>query len=183
MEKEKIKIVGICGSIRPNSSASCILQTIARMIPSDINFTIYTGLEQIPPFNDSQVVPLPVQQFITLLEQADGVLFCTPEYAFGVPGVLKNALDWTVATTAFSDKPVAVITAASSGEKAHASLLLTLTALGTKRTEEANLLISFVRNKLDEKGEVKDVETLEAIKEVVNAFIKTIEGSKVSEIS
>lgn len=152
-------------------------------MPAETDLTIYTELELIPPFNDSPVIPLPVQQFIALIEQADGVFFCTPEYAFGVPGILKNALDWTVATTAFSDKPVAVITAASSGEKAHASLLLTLTALGTKRTEEANLLIPFIRTKLNEKGEVIDVATVEGIKKAVNAFIKMIEAGKISSVS
>jgi len=109
-----------------------------------------------------------------LITEADGVFFCIPEYAFGVPGALKNALDWTVSTTAFSEKPVALITAASQGEKAHAALLQTLTALGTKINEDVTLLISFIRSKLNEKNEIKDIPTLNAIKTIVDSFIQTI---------
>jgi NAD(P)H-dependent FMN reductase len=56
------------------------------------------------------------------LNNAHGVLICAPEYAFGVPGILKNLLDWTVGSGEFVNKPLAVITAATRGDKAHASL-------------------------------------------------------------
>ena len=64
------------------------------------------------------------------IEEADAVLICTPEYVFSLPGILKNALEWTVSTTVFSDKPTALLTASSSGEKAHESLLLVMKTLG-----------------------------------------------------
>jgi chromate reductase, NAD(P)H dehydrogenase (quinone) len=183
MEKNKIKIIGISGSLRPASSASAVLRVVAGLVPAHVDFTIYTGLGEIPPFDDSNNVSLSVTHFIKLVTEADGVFFCTPEYAFGVPGVLKNALDWTVSSTAFSFKPVAMITAASSGDKAHASLILTLTALGTKITEDTALLISFIRTKLDEKNEVKDIATLDAVKKLVNTLIRTIESNQDTSIT
>lgn len=176
MAQKKIKIIGISGSLRSDSSASAIVELVARLVPANVDFEIYRGLEQIPPFNDSKDIPAAVNDFIRLITEADGVFFCIPEYAFGVPGALKNALDWTVSSTAFSDKPVALITAASSGEKAHAALLLTLNAIGTKIPEGATLLISFIRSKLNGKKEVTDIATADAIKETVNTFIKTIES-------
>ena len=181
--ENKIKIVAISGSLRPSSSASAVLRVVAGLVSSQVDFNIFTGLGEIPPFNDSNEVPIPVANFIEHIRKADGVFFCIPEYAFGVPGALKNALDWTVSSTAFSDKPVALITAASSGEKAHAALLLTLSALGTKISEGATLLISFVRSKLNENGEVDDIPTLNAIKKLIGEFIQTIESSQANLIN
>jgi NAD(P)H-dependent FMN reductase len=178
MADKKIKIVGISGSLRASSSATAILQVVAALMPGHVDFKIYTGTGEIPAFDDSKEIPFPVTDFIRQIENADGVFFCMPEYAFGVPGALKNALDWTVATTAFSDKPVALITAASQGEKAHAALLLTLNAIGTKITEDATLLISFIRSKLNEQNEIKDIATLDAVKKVVVSFIEMVEANK-----
>ena len=175
MKEKKIKIIGISGSLRSNSSASAVLNVVAGLIPPQVDFEIYTGLATIPPFDDSNEAPSPVAGFIDLITKADGVFFCIPEYAFGVPGALKNALDWTVSTTVFSDKPIALITAASSGEKAHAAFLLTLNAIGTKMTADSTLLISFIRTRLNEKNEVKDTHTLDAIRKVINALILSIE--------
>lgn len=175
MVKDKIKITGISGSLRSSSSASAMLRVVKELFPVHVEFTIYDGLSSIPAFNDSDETPPEVNEFIKMITEADGVFFCIPEYAFGVPGALKNALDWTVSSTAFSDKPVALITAASQGEKAHAALLLTLSAIGTKIEDAARLVISFVRTKLDENGKVKDPVTMDAVTKVVQAFLQSIE--------
>lgn len=176
MINQKIKILGISGSLRANSSASAILNVVAGLVPEEIEFTIYNDLARIPAFNDSNEIPKPVADFIKLVSEADGVFFCIPEYAFGVPGALKNALDWTVSSsTAFPGKPVALITAATGGEKAHAAFLLTLQAISTKITARATLLIPFIRSKLNEKNEVKDIATLDSIKTVINSLIGTID--------
>ena len=128
--KGKIKILGISGSLRSNSSASAILNIVGGLAPQNVEFYIYNEFADIPAFNDSNEIPEPVAHFIKLVSDADGVFFGIPEYAFGVPGALKNALDWTVSSsTAFPGKPVALITAATGGDKAHAAFLLTLKAI------------------------------------------------------
>jgi len=176
MSEKKINILGISGSLRPNSSASAILNIVAGLVPEKAAFTIYNGLAGIPAFDDSNEIPEPVAALIELLSEADGVFFCIPEYAFGVPGALKNALDWTVSSsTAFPNKPVALITAATGGDKAHAAFLLTLKAMSTRIPEGATLLLSFVRSKLNEKNEVKDLATLDSIKGVINSLIQSID--------
>ena len=174
--KGKIKILGISGSLRTNSSASAILNVVAALIPEHVEFSIYNGLAGIPAFDDSNDIPELVEDFIKLLSDSDGVFFVIPEYAFGVPGALKNALDWTVSSsTAFPGKPVALITAATGGDKAHAAFLLTLKAMSTKIPEGATLLLSFIRSKLDEKNEVKDPATLDSIRTVINSLIGAID--------
>ena len=180
MMKRKIKILGISGSLRTNSSATAILNVVAGLAPEQVEFTIYNGLAEIPAFNDSNEIPETVEAFIKLLSEADGVFFVIPEYAFGVPGALKNALDWTVSSsTAFPDKPVALITAATGGDKAHAAFLLTLKAISAKIPEGATLLLSFIRSKLNEKNEVKDIVTLDLIKRVINSLIDKIEQAPI----
>ena len=178
--KGKIKILGISGSLRSNSSATAILSVVAGLVPENVEFTIYNGLAEIPAFNDSNEIPGTVEAFIKLLSDADGVFFVIPEYAFGVPGALKNALDWTVSSsTAFPNKPVALITAATGGDKAHAAFLLTLKAISSKIPEGATLLLSFIRSKLNEKNEVKDMATLDSIKRVINSLIDEIEQAPI----
>ncbi len=178
MITKKINILGISGSLRSLSSAGTILEIVADRFPDHVNFTTYSGLEKIPAFDDSRPLPLPVEDFIQQIATADAVVFCIPEYAFGVPGALKNALDWTVSSTAFSDKPVALITAASNGEKAHAAMSLTLGALGSRISTETKLLVPFIKTKLDEKGRVTDPDLLNSIQRIIQALLQTIDTSQ-----
>jgi len=176
MSQRKISILGISGSLRANSSATAILNIVAGLVPEKVDFTIYNGLAGIPAFDDSNDIPEPVADLVKLLSEADAVFFCIPEYAFGVPGALKNALDWTVSSsTAFPGKPVALITAATGGDKAHAAFLLTLKAISSKIPEGATLLLPFIRSKLNEKNEVKDMATLDSIRTVINSLIDGIQ--------
>ncbi|MEJ7587383.1 MAG: NADPH-dependent FMN reductase [Ferruginibacter sp.] len=175
MEKDKINILAISGSLRNSSSNSSIIRQIKTMMPENVNYKIYDGLGNIPPFDDADAIPAPVTGWRNEIEAADAVLFCSPEYAFGVPGTLKNALDWSVGSVAFSFKPVALITASSGGEKAHAALQLILTALGTKLAD--SLLIPFVRTKLNDRGELSDTVTMLAVQSLVTKLILAITGN------
>lgn len=168
-------ILAISGSLRSNSSNNAVIDTAAKIIGDRANFTIYQGLGSLPHFNDAAEPPKEVIEFREMIKAADGVLICSPEYAFGVPGVLKNALDWTVTSGEFVYKPVALITAATDGSHAHASLLLTLGAITAALSDDTTLLLSFIRSKLDATGQVKDAATLQAIANVMNAFLQKIQ--------
>lgn len=169
---KKTRILGIPGSLRTNSSSHAILRAAAGMMPHDIEFTIYDGVGSLPHFDDTENEQ--VSGFRNLLRTADAVFICTPEYAFGVPGSLKNALDWTVSSGDFDQKPVALITASSVGEKGHAAMLQILTAISARIPEGATLLISFIRAKLNEKGEIKDAATENAVRSVVLSLLSSL---------
>jgi chromate reductase, NAD(P)H dehydrogenase (quinone) len=177
-----VRILAISGSLRAGSSNTSILRSVVRMAPENVEIKIYEGLAEIPPFSpesDGLHSPQPVQYLRQLVKEADGVIICTPEYAFGVPGVLKNALDWTVSTGEFNEKPVSSISASplySGGDKALASLLLTLSALGT--VEASTLSIPSINKKMNEKKEVSDTETSELLKSLLNRLLKTIKERK-----
>ena len=74
-------------------------------------------LADVPPFNpdlDTDTAPVEVVRFRAALEACDAILICSPEYAHGVSGVLKNALDWVVGSGELMDKPIALINASST---------------------------------------------------------------------
>jgi NAD(P)H-dependent FMN reductase len=170
-------IFAISGSLRSGSSNHNILRFLGEHIPADITYNIYENLAQIPPFDpglDNEDPPKPITELRSAIANADAIIICTPEYAFGVPGQLKNALDWLVSSSTLVDKPVSLITASSSGEYAHPSLLRTLGALSANVIEDACLLIPFIRAKMDGEGNIRDEvvkqELVRAFREVLSAM-------------
>ena len=170
MSNSRKTILAISGSLRENSSNNAVINAVAGMVSDDVDFVIYKGLGTLPHFDDSKEPAAEVLALRKQLREADGVLICSPEYAFGVPGVLKNGLDWTVSSGEFVNKPLALITAATGGDKAHASLLLTFQALSARLSNETKLLIQFVRSKMDDKSNIKDEATLTAIRAAINGL-------------
>ncbi|MEM5004677.1 NAD(P)H-dependent oxidoreductase [Priestia megaterium] len=180
MDKNRIKILAISGSLRKNSSNTNVLYAISNLRSENIDFQFYEGLEHLPHFNpeiDTDSPPDPVKDLRNQLKLADGVIICTPEYARGVPGSLKNALDWVVSSGEFMDKPVAVISASShssGGEKARESILLTLEMIEAKIPKERTLQIGAVGTKINNKIEILDSTTSEQLKSVLNSLISSI---------
>src|SRR5678815_2488952 len=97
--KDRVRVLAISGSLRRASSNSALIEAVARLAPDTVDVSIYRELETLPPFNpdrDSGPAPAAVARFRAALQACDAVLISSPEYAHGVPGVLKNALDWLV---------------------------------------------------------------------------------------
>jgi len=170
-------ILAISGSLRSGSSNHNILNYIKSRTPADVNFYIYDDLAAIPPFdpgNDNDTPPEPVSKFRNLLADSDGIIICTPEYAFGIPGQLKNALDWTVSSGSFSGKKTALITASSQGENAHEAMIKVLGAIDASLSGETTLLISFIRSKIESDGNITDPETEQKIAFVFNSLLNIV---------
>jgi len=170
----KGNILAISGSLRSGSSNHNILTFLGGLAPAYIHYSIYDRLADIPPFDpglDNEQPSEAVAELRDLMKNASGVIICTPEYAFGVPGQLKNMLDWMVSSSSLVDKSVALITASSVGSHAHASLLLTLSALSAKVIDGATLLIPFIRSKIDAGGNITDQETEKALRNVMEVFL------------
>ena len=92
----------------------------------------------------------------------------------GIPGSLKNLLDWTVSSSDFSNKPVVAITASSLGQKAHASLVGTLQVIEARITESTQLLISFIKTKVNDRQQITDENTLKDVRIAMDAFIAVL---------
>ncbi len=174
MEK-KLTILCISGSLKSTSSNTNILRFISTVVPEDVLIRIFDGLDAIPHFSpEIKETIKTVENFRQKIKEADAVIFSTPEYAFGVPGVLKNALDWLVSSGELNEKPVAAISASplySGGDKALSSLILTLTALGTNMRVNTSLSIANVKNKINEGGFITDTETQAALQLLLENLI------------
>lgn len=108
---------------------------------------VYEGIDRLPFFNpdlDNEEVPEAVESFRAELRNADGLLISSPEYAHGVPGVLKNALDWLVGSTQgeIVDKPVALVNASPYATIAQASLVETLRVMSARVVADVGLTVS-----------------------------------------
>lgn len=175
-----IKILAVSGSLRSSSFNTAILKALMKLASDDMSISIYDGLGNLPLFNpeiDSDDALAPVKDWRTRLKEADGILFCTPEYAHGVPGALKNALDWIVSSGEFMNKPTAVISASPSpdgGDQANVSLVQTLRAMVAEIGEGATLCIPAVSAKLNDKGEVIDPVTKQALYSLLDALTESI---------
>jgi chromate reductase, NAD(P)H dehydrogenase (quinone) len=171
-------IVAICGSTKASSSNLALIRAIAELTRDQFSITVFDKLSDLPHFNpdlDNDTPPEPITDFRKLLRSADGILICTPEYAMGVPGSLKNAVDWTVSSCEFSHKPTALITAASMGQKGHAALMDTLNIIEADIPESSQLIISYVKTKV--KGNViTDGETLRKVQDVMKSLFGRIQS-------
>lgn len=132
-----MKIIAICGSLRAQSSNLALLRAAAT-IAAEVE--IYEGLANLPHFNpdddaEGATPPPAIAGLRAMLGSADGILISSPEYAHGVPGSLKNMLDWLVSDGALVDKPVALINASPvGGEFARDSLVETLRTMNWRVT-------------------------------------------------
>jgi chromate reductase, NAD(P)H dehydrogenase (quinone) len=173
----KKKVFAICGSTRVRSANLTIIQYMAGIAADQIEVEIYNDLARLPHFNpdlDKESAPEIVEVLRDKIKNADGVLICTPEYVFSLPGALKNAIEWCVSTTIFSEKPVVLITASASGAKAHESLQLVMKTIYADVRDEAQLLIQGAKGKVNDKGEVSDVDTVLKLKQLTDFFVKHI---------
>jgi chromate reductase, NAD(P)H dehydrogenase (quinone) len=115
-------ILAISGSLRRDSLNSAALRAAARAAArTGIVVELDDSPRRLPPFDPDQeaVPPHTVREFRASCAHADAVLLAVPEYAFGIPGVLKNAIDWTVGDGALAQKPVAVLSVAQVGRGAN----------------------------------------------------------------
>jgi chromate reductase, NAD(P)H dehydrogenase (quinone) len=176
-----VKILAISGSLRANSSNTSILRAIIGLAPDRVQMNIYLGIGALPHFNpelDDDRALAAVENWRTQLQAADAILLCTPEYAHGIPGVLKNALDWIVSSGEFMHKPTAVISASPSpdgGEKANASLVQTLRVMMANIPVGAILCIPAVSAKLNDRGEIIDPQAANSLESLLATLVATIE--------
>src|SRR5260370_22853277 len=142
-----MRLLAISGSLRRASTNTVALEAMARLAPDGVRVLVYRNLARLPPFNpdddvENEPKPEPVETFRELVTASDAIVIATPEYAHGVPGALKNALDWLVASETFAGKPVVLINASPRAFHAQASLRETLATMAARLVPEAFVALS-----------------------------------------
>ena len=179
-----MKITAISGSLRKRSSNATLLRAVARVAPADVSVVFYEGLERLPHFNpdldgEEQLPPGPVAELRAQLIGSDAVILSSPEYAHGVPGALKNMLDWLVSTGELAGKPVALFNASpAGGAYAQASLVETLRTMNWRVVEEASLLEPFVASRIV--AEIDDEAVLGRIRSALEALVRAAGAAGIS---
>jgi chromate reductase, NAD(P)H dehydrogenase (quinone) len=176
-----MRILAISGSLRASSSNTALLQAAAELAPQDVEVILYDALGDLPHFNpdlEGATMSPAVSVWRSKLREADGVVFSIPEYAHGVPGVLKNSLDWLVGSGEFVDKPVTLFNASPRGTYAQASLTETLTVMSAKVVFEASVTLQLLGKPVAASQIVADSGMAARVRSALAAFAGAIETIK-----
>jgi NAD(P)H-dependent FMN reductase len=172
-----MRILAICGSLRTRSSNLAALEAATRLAPPPLDIVLYRGLAGLPHFNpdlDGENPPEPVMALREAVAGANALIICSPEYARGVAGAMKNALDWLVSSTEFPGKPAAVINASPRASHADAALRLTLETMSAEVIEDASITLPLLGRNLDAQGIIADRELSGSLRTALQALARAI---------
>ncbi len=147
----QLQLLALSGSLRAASMNTALLRCAVGVCPAGVTLSVYDELAQLPHFNpDTETSPPPVvARWHSLLRQCDGVLIACPEYAHGLPGSFKNALDWAVGLPGLEGKPVALLNTSPRARHAHAALTEIVTTIGWRVVGSASVRIACARKDVD----------------------------------
>lgn len=171
-----MKVLAITGSLRAASSNTALLEAAVAHAPSGMEIALFSGLGDLPLFNpdldgEGGALPSAVGALRAQIASAGGVIISSPEYAHGVPGAMKNALDWLVSYPEFAGKPVVLWNAsAAGGQWAQASLLEILKTMSARVLVEASLLDPFLVRRLRPGEELTDEGARHAVRSSLAAL-------------
>ena len=179
-----IHLLAISGSLRVASLNSMLLRALNRIAPNNVRISLYSGMGCLPLFNPDLELsdPPAVTDLREQLTRADGVIIASPEYAHGVSGVIKNALDWMVSNESFVNKPVMLLNASPRATIALQSLRETLITMSARVIDDAYVAVPILGSKLDEDGIVNDSQISQALLAGLNVFSRSISSLERSSL-
>lgn len=176
----KKNIFVIIGSASRNSANQKLVEYIEHLTKDELTLEIFSDLKTLPHFDPELSTDNPpeiISDFRIRIERSDGIIICTPEYIFSIPSGLKNAIEWCVATTVFSDKPTGLITASAAGQKGHEELQMIMKTVMAVFTAGTTLLIQGIKGKINEQGEIKDSKTKENLEAFISEFVALVQNN------
>jgi len=174
-----LRVAGIAGSLRAGSFNRALLRAARALAPAGLEIAVFDGLREIPPYDadvDAAGEPAPVAALRRAIREADAVLVATPEYNYGVPGVLKNAIDWAsrpAGRAALQRKPAGILgasTGASGTIRAQLALRQSFNFTETYAMLRPEIFIARAGEKFDAAGELTDEATREFLRQFLTAF-------------
>jgi NAD(P)H-dependent FMN reductase len=185
---QPLRLLAISGSLRTASSNTTVLHALRAIAPANVVITMYDRLGDLPYFNpdldgEGATPPALVAELRALIGTSDGVLISCPEYAHGVPGVFKNALDWLVSSLEFPGKPVALINISPRSTFVHASLGETLRTMSASLLADDALTIPLSRKGLDVAGMLGDPQIAQYLHAALDAVVQAIMTHRTSDAS
>lgn len=189
--QHRIKVLGIAGSLRRDSYNKALLRAAQQLAPPGMTIDTYEDLGSIPPYNgdvEAEAFPEVVEEFKQRIRAADGILIVTPEYNYGLPGVLKNAIDWAsrpYGDSAWEGKPLAIMGASpGQGGTVRAQLQLRHAAvfLNMFPLNRPEVLVGGADSKFDADLNLNDEAARNFIRDELQAFAQWIERLQLGQI-
>jgi chromate reductase len=182
---DQLKILGIAGSLRKASYNRGALRAAQQLCPEGAKIEVFE-LDGIPPFNQDEEKnpPQKVIEFKQKIRSADAILFVTPEYNYGLPGVLKNAIDWAsrpYGDNAWNGKPCALMSAAMSmggGIRAQYQLRQSFVFLNMDAVVQPEVAINNVGERFDEQSNLKDETSKKLIAQLLQNLVQKVRSSR-----
>ena len=184
MADKTLNVVSICGSLRKGSYNRIVMNALQGYAPEGMRIAEAPSYAEFPLYNadiqNSTGFPAPVQTLAEAIRAAGGVIFVSPEYNYGVPGPLKNAIDWVsrLPNQPFANKPIALISASAGilgGGRMQYDLRRSMIFLDAWTMNKPEIFIGNVSQKIDEKtGQIKDEQAIGFIKQQLAVFAKFI---------
>jgi NAD(P)H-dependent FMN reductase len=176
-EKQPVRLVLIGGSLRSQSVNGAVIATAAELVPAGARAVIFKRLGELPHFNpddDHDPLPEPVADLRKQLEDADAVLFSTPEYAGSLPGAFKNLLDWSVGGSGLYRLPAGWINPSALGgaRDTYHALRIVLSRAGADIVESACRDIPVSRDAVGADGLIESPEIRAAIRQALDALLE-----------
>ena len=167
-----MKVLALSGSLRAASINSAFCRAAAALAPPGVDVTVLTGLGEVPLFNPDLEThcPASVRAFQSAVAGADALLIASPEYAHGVTGTIKNALDWLVSFEPFAYQPVAVLNSSGRSYVADAALRETLRTMAANIIEPASVTIPLLGSHRTEADMLGDPAVARALRAALAAL-------------
>ncbi len=173
-----MRLLALSGSLRAASTNTALLRAASRCAPAGVELVLYEELARLPAFNpdrDGDGVDGAVLAWRRSLERAAGVVIASPEYAHGVPGALKNALDWVVGSPEMVEKPVALFSATPRGDYAQAALAEILRTMSASIVADAAITVPLLGKSPTEVAAVlAGEETQATLASALRLFVRAI---------
>lgn len=167
-----MKLLALSGSLRAASINSAFCRAAARLAPAAMPVTVFAGLGELPLFNPDleAAPPAAVRDFRAAVAAADALLIASPEYAHGISGVMKNALDWLVSFEGTVNKPIALVNTSPRAHHAYESLREVLQTMSTRIVVEASPSIALLGACVTEEAMLASAEVSRAIAQMLGAL-------------
>jgi chromate reductase len=174
-----MKIIAISGSLRAASLNTSVLHAARRLAPAGVEIELFEGIGNLPFFNsdlEAECLPQEIARFRTVIGTADGLLVSSPEYARGVSGVMKNALDWLVGSHEFPGKPVALINTSPRATHALASLTITLETMSALLVKDASITLPLLGTANDADSITANAELADPLRRALELYVRAIKA-------
>ncbi|MEQ3692385.1 MAG: NADPH-dependent FMN reductase [Thalassolituus sp.] len=172
---KKITLLALSGSLRRCSYNTATLEALAELAPEHIHINI-GDIGSLPLFNpDREDESIPeVSQLKAAVGESSGLIIASPEYAHGISGPMKNALDWLVSGEEFPYKPIMLINTSPRATHAQAALTEVLTTMSGNVVEDAYVALPLLSSGYDKSGIINDLQCVDALATALNRFVTYI---------